>query len=142
MTPGLDRTRDLLKISLECAVPLRMMEMLHRNPPGPTEWEWDQLPRIGENLAYGEDTHRGGTHPGGEYLMFRHPKEPGVTAQLFNELAFALAVLSFAPGGVRFLGQEWKAEGEYYCPPDIWDRVDKFPAAVRPKLRARRKRDG
>lgn len=44
----------------------------------------------------------------GDLLFFRGKKSGG-SAQAFNRLAEGLALLSFAPGGVRFLGLHFEA---------------------------------
>jgi hypothetical protein len=48
----------------------------------------------------------------GDVLMFGGSKTKGEVATLFNRLAQALAVMAFAPGGVRFAGDHFKARPE------------------------------
>lgn len=43
----------------------------------------------------------------GDNIMFRSKKK-GDTARAFNRLAEALAICSFAPGGVTFAGMKWE----------------------------------
>ena len=43
----------------------------------------------------------------GDILQYRG-KKPGETAAAFNALAEGLAILSFCPGGVTFLGEHWE----------------------------------
>lgn len=86
---------DLLTISLSAAVPLRIMEYKQRD--GPTEDDYTRVRAFAWVL--GEK---------GDILQFRGAKK-GETAEVFNGLADALAVLSFCPGGVKFRGEHWEA---------------------------------
>ncbi|MEK6609189.1 MAG: hypothetical protein AABZ30_16140 [Myxococcota bacterium] len=43
--------------------------------------------------------------------------KPGEVADLFNRTAKAIAVLSFAPGGVTVFGQHWEAQHPDLVPP-------------------------
>jgi hypothetical protein len=43
-----------------------------------------------------------------EYVLHRGPKE-GDSARAFNDLAKAIALLSFCPGGVNAFGRHWDA---------------------------------
>jgi hypothetical protein len=42
-----------------------------------------------------------------EYVLHKGPKE-GDTAKAFNDLAKAIALLSFCPGGVHSFGRHWE----------------------------------
>jgi len=87
-------TSELLKIALSAAVPLRIME--YQNRP------WNELHNeiLGASQVIAEH---------GDKLMFRS-KKPGETAWVFNTVAKALAVMSFVPGGVKFLGMHFEAK--------------------------------
>lgn len=43
-------------------------------------------------------------------------KIPGKTREAFSDLAMALAIMSFAPGGVRFLGMHWEEKEDTHDP--------------------------
>lgn len=77
-----------LAIALSAAVPLYIAEIKQRG--GLSQADMDRLPSISQLL--GEQ---------GDMLLFKSTK-PGQTAHVLNEVAFGLAVLAFAPGGVRF----------------------------------------
>jgi len=80
----------LLATALEVAVPLRMMELIRDG--GPVEADFARIARHAEDLiAHGDD------------LLFRNEKQHA-TATRFNQLADAIAVLSFAPGGITVCG--------------------------------------
>ncbi len=74
--------------ALGAAVPLWVHD-LYRNG-GPTPADWQTLGQLGYQLA-----------ERGDILLFGSSR-PGETAELFNRLAEALALLAFLPGGVRF----------------------------------------
>jgi hypothetical protein len=81
---------DLLSISLEAAVPLRILEM--------RDWTVERRMQTARECAdviasHGDDLQYGGKH----------------TADAFNKLALGLACLAYAPGGVRFHGMHWEA---------------------------------
>ena len=90
---------SLLAISLAAAVPLRIMVLQRQG--GPTEMDWRNAVEFGSVLA-----------EKGDILQFgygkRQPREgePSV-ADLFNQLARAVAVLAFVPGGVRLFGMHF-----------------------------------
>jgi hypothetical protein len=88
-------TEQLLRIALEAAVPLWIERM--------REVPWEELQKISGDAAQYIAEH-------GDALMY---KTKGRTAEAFNRLAQALAILSLVPGGVKFLGLhfETKAEG-------------------------------
>ncbi len=81
----------VLSTALSAAVPLWIFEIYERG--GPTTDDWTRLQRLGRRLA-----------ERGDQLLFRSARA-GETAEVFNALAEALAILSFLPGGVPF-GEE------------------------------------
>lgn len=103
------RKQMLLATMLEPAVYLRQMSYLERG--GPRDYDWERVSRFGDTL---------GAH--GDLLMFRGKAKlqgtgPEITtADMFNGLADALAVMSFIPGGVRLFGIHWRVPGEYWVP--------------------------
>jgi len=86
----------LLPISLGAIVPLWVHSIYRRG--GPLAEDWLRLSQIGHQLA---------EH--GDLLLFGGSR-PGETAELFNLLAEALAILSFLPAGVSFGHQHFEAE--------------------------------
>ena len=93
------RTGDgLLATALSCAVPLQIMQLKAGGGPGKEDIAACQgwCGQLGEH---------------GDVLLFGGGK-PGQAAELFNQLARALAVLSFCPGGVRLFGEHWESEKE------------------------------
>ena len=100
-----DTTHALLQASLAAAVPLWCAEIRAR---GAANWE-RVVPARSHELARIIAEH-------GDIIQFRSKKR-GETAAAFNALAEALALMSFAPGGVRFLGDRWESHfGD--CPRD------------------------
>ena len=100
-TPGLFQPGfDMLTISLSAAVPLRIIEIIRSG--GPTDADFERIQSYREDLtAHGDD------------LYFQSTKK-GETAHRFNQVADAIAVMSFLPGGVpafglRFDGNAMKA---------------------------------
>jgi hypothetical protein len=87
--------QSLLPTALSAAVPLWINDLFQRG--GLTLEDWQRLADLGQLLA---------AH--GDALLFHSPKE-GETAQVFNALAEALALLAFLPGGVSFAGQHFDA---------------------------------
>lgn len=85
-------TIALLEATLSCAVPLHAEEM-KRVP-------YEELVKRAHEYAQivGEK---------GDVIQFKS-KTKGATAEAFNALAKALAVLSFSPGGVRFMGMHFE----------------------------------
>jgi hypothetical protein len=83
---------QLLLWELEGGVPAWQALLARRGGPQATDWTWCReifLPRLltqGDELLYG----------GGEQSRLR------------GDLARALAILSFAPGGVRFGPRHWQ----------------------------------
>ena len=84
----------LLSIVLSAAVPLHIMAM--RQKGGVTDHDLETAGAFGEVL--GEK---------GDVLLFGS-KRPGEAADLFNQLARAIAVLAHCPGGITCFGQRWE----------------------------------
>jgi len=87
-------TEDLLKSALEAAVPLWILK-----------WK---------DKTFAERTARAGEcgdiiAEHGDIIMFKGKKK-GETANAFNALAEALAILSFQPGGVKFMGLHFETK--------------------------------
>lgn len=81
---------ELLRMSVMIAVPLQIAKLQEKGGPNRWQWEWvrdfaDELGSKGDILQFKSDT-------------------KGETANVFNNFAYALAIMSFAPGGVRFAG--------------------------------------
>lgn len=86
---------ELLRLSVMVAVPLQIAELKARGGPNDFQWDWarDYADELG---ARGDD------------LQFKGARK-GETAQLFKNFAYALAILAFLPGGVRFAGLHFEA---------------------------------
>ena len=85
--------------TLEVAVPLRIAELARQNDEqrGRTMRAWaanaaDVIASRGDQLMFRSKPHKG----------------EGGTADTFNDLARALAVGAFVPGGVTFAGMHWE----------------------------------
>jgi len=89
-----DRTAMLMLVALQAAVPMWQIQ-LARSP-------WNHIAERAQICAQA-------VAEKGDVLQFRS-KRKGETAEAFNRLAEGLACLSFAPGGVRFLGVRWTAD--------------------------------
>ncbi len=87
--------QTILPVALSAAVPLWIHEIYERG--GPTGGDWTRLPAVGRLLA-----------ERGDCLLYPSPRA-GETANLFNALAEALALLAFQPGGVSFGEQHFDA---------------------------------
>jgi hypothetical protein len=87
-----DTTWTLLQSSLDVAVPLWV--------DGCRAKDWTTLR---ERIRAIEDTFATSS----EFVLFRSPKK-GESAQAFNALAEAIAILSFVPGGVRTFGRHFE----------------------------------
>ena len=84
----------LLPCMLEVAVPI-WQEQLKKQP-------WDTInSRVGEIAKTLCER--------GDLLFFKSKKEGG-TADVFNQTAEGIAILSFMPGGVTLFGQHWEAQ--------------------------------
>jgi hypothetical protein len=88
----------LLAVHLSAQVPLYIAEL--RAQGGPTDADRDTAQRLGPVIA---------AH--GDRLLYRSTRA-GETAGLANDLGFAIAVLSFCPGGVTVFGQHWEANAQ------------------------------
>lgn len=95
----MDSAAILLPIALQAAVPLRIMELQR-------EWGDSGLPddwvdRIRDHALYIAEH--------GDIILYRSSKK-GETAKAFNVLVDAIAHLSFAPGGVKFMDLHWESK--------------------------------
>ena len=91
--------RHILPDMLQLAVPLYIQQL--KGNGGPADSDFTRLRGIGDGLAQR-----------GDILLYGGRKR-GEAAQLFNDLAFAIAVLSFVPGGVCVFGQRWESMRNY-----------------------------
>lgn len=80
---------------LSLAVPFNVLNLKRRG--GPTDCELDSAREFGIELA-----------SKGDSLLFT-TKTKGETAKVFNELARAIAIASFLPGGIEVFGTTFKA---------------------------------
>jgi hypothetical protein len=87
---------SLLSISLSAAVPLHLLELYEQG--GITDADLAWINDFGH--TFGEQADR---------ILFRSTKR-GETANLFNQLARSIAILSYAPGGVTTFGQRYEAQ--------------------------------
>ena len=99
---------DLLSISLSASVPLRTLEIIRVG--GPTEADYERIASYSEDLT-----------TNGADLFFRSAVKDA-TAERFNQVTDAIAVLSFQPGGINafgmhFDGNEMRAWFEALPPP-------------------------
>jgi hypothetical protein len=85
---------------LALAVPLALGELAAQG--GPTRRHWEAAQRWGVTLA-----------EKGDQILYRDKE----TAALASTLARTLAVLAYAPGGVRFGPHHWEADAEQGGPP-------------------------
>lgn len=83
----------LLQSTLELAVPQWIDRVREWTP----EHRAEQAQKSGQHIA---------EH--GDVVLYKSKKK-GETAEAFNQLAVGLAVLAFAPGGVRFMGLHFEA---------------------------------
>jgi hypothetical protein len=86
----------LLRIALSASVPLRIADFQRRG--GPDDADFERIRGFAQVL--GEK---------GDVLQFGGKKK-GEPAALFNQLADALAVMAFCPGGVKFGDEHWEAK--------------------------------
>lgn len=84
-----------LPLALYTAVPLWCREMRELGPEG-REQELIRLQESDLCLRM-------------EYVLFRGPKK-GDSARAFNDLAKAIAILSFCPGGVKVFGVRYESK--------------------------------
>lgn len=85
-----------LAIALSAAVPLRVLGLYERH--GPDEKDLEAARQVGTLLA-----------SKGDCLLFGSQVR-GETADIFNQVAQALAVLSFTPGSIACFGQHFDAQ--------------------------------
>lgn len=84
---------ELLRVALSAAVPLRMAEL--RAAGSITDQDVERVRGYAQVMAeHGDD------------LLYRRK---GETAARFNQLADALAVMAYLPGGVTFLGLHFES---------------------------------
>jgi hypothetical protein len=83
-----------LGIFLSAAVPLQIRELQSKG--GPTLEDLRAMQKYSKQLK---------EH--GDSLLFKDKKK-GVTAQMANGLASAVAILSFVPGGITTFDQHWE----------------------------------
>jgi hypothetical protein len=100
---------DLLTLSLSASVPLRIQEIIRTG--GPTEADYERIASYSEDLT-----------TNGADLFFRSAVK-NATAERFNQVTDAIAVLSFQPGGINafglhFDGNEMRAWFETMPPPE------------------------
>ena len=88
---------SLLTIFLDACVGLRIEEIRCRG--GPSTDDYDRASMFGRAVLSQGDT-----------LLFGGGK-PGEAGDLAGNLAHAIAVLSFAPGGVGVFGRHWESKG-------------------------------
>ena len=86
-----EATMNLMRAHLEAFVPLLVMEYKRRG--GPTQDDFDSLGNVSQLIA-----------EKGDQLMFRSKQ----TAHVMGELTRAIAIASFVPGGITFLGVKWE----------------------------------
>lgn len=87
-----------LLAALDCAVPLRMLELARMTDAQRERHMQEWAANAATALA-----------SRGDQLMFRTPprKGEGGTADTFNHLAAGLAAAAYLPGGVTFAGRHW-----------------------------------
>lgn len=88
-----DLQHTLLCTSLQVAVPLWIEELKHQ----PLDRVLARAPECAQTVA-----------EKGDILQFGSKKK-GETAKVFNQLAEGVAILAFAPGGVRCFGLHFEA---------------------------------
>ena len=93
MSGELPPTADLIRVSLQAAVPLWVARL--------REQPWDQIQRRLPELSQTIAEH-------GDVILYRSNVK-GETARAFNALAEAIAALSFVPGGVTVFGEHWES---------------------------------
>lgn len=87
----------LLSDTLQIAVPFRQLDLVKKG--GPSELDFEFCRQFAWDL---------GSY--GDALIYRTPKSqhsPG-TAEMFNRLARAIAIMSFVPGGVELFGVRYE----------------------------------
>lgn len=95
-------TYELLRISLQAAVPLWIMRFQEQAQHLPQSAMWDLLiDRAKECSKVIAEK--------GDNILFRSEKK-GETADAFNHLAEGIACLSFCPGGVKIFQDRYQAQ--------------------------------
>ena len=94
-----ESNQELLRVSVQCAVPLHIVDLKAKGGPSDFQWEWAQA-FAGELGAKGD------------ILQFRGCRK-GETATMFNRFAYALAIMAFVPGGVDFAGLHFEAKEDH-----------------------------
>ena len=82
---------------LAVAVPLRIAEYEGRGGPDASDTAWLEANRMREFASHADE-------------MLYRPKlarDRGKPARMFNEVARALAIMAFFPGGVKFAGTHY-----------------------------------
>lgn len=86
---------DLLPMLLALSVEQRINEILGRG--GIHDRDFKRIQGYGDIIAeHGDD------------LLYKS-KKPGETARYFNQLADAISVMAFQPGGITFFGEHYEA---------------------------------
>lgn len=83
-----------LAVALSCAVPLQIMLLEDRG--GPDEGDFNRAKEFGDRLC----------GPDGADVIYRGKQ----SAEMFNGLSHAIAVLAFCPGGVKLFGQHFEGK--------------------------------
>lgn len=96
MKKGSVEKDSLLSIFLLYSVTLQIAEL--QRAGGPSDADRERAAAFASVLG-----------PSGDNLLFRS-EQPGRTADLANELAFAVAVLAFQPGGIEVFGRHFEAK--------------------------------
>lgn len=81
---------------LQVAVPLRVAELERAGGPSPVDWAWAE--DFGRNSEFANHA---------DELIYRG-RTPGKAARMFNEVARALSIMAFLPGGIRFDGTHYR----------------------------------
>jgi len=92
----MELNKNSIEIALSTAVPLLIQQWIERGKPKQEDFEELEAKNISKLL--GEK---------GDVLLFGSKKK-GEVARVFNELAEAIAILSFLPGGIRIFGAHWE----------------------------------
>jgi hypothetical protein len=97
ITKGWNGQYHPLPDALQAAVPLWQLQFMHLT--------------FDERSEIAKESSRVLMETGEAFLV----RIKGKTAQAFNAIAKALAVLSFQPGGVRAFGMHWEAQAATEC---------------------------
>lgn len=79
---------EIFRLTLQTAVPLNVAQI--RGKGGPNAFQWDWAREFADELG-----------ARGDILQFNGERK-GEAATLMNRLAYVLAIMAFAPGGVDF----------------------------------------